>query len=90
MSSHEARTDPNQCQWRFLDVPVCLYLSQISQPMPLSNCVSNGTDVFPCHAMFHVSVRNCEDDSRILNDLHRITIMACFHSSRALAQGTGT
>ncbi|KRX64043.1 hypothetical protein T09_14088 [Trichinella sp. T9] len=37
-------------QWRFLSVPVCLYLSQISQPMALSNCVSYGSDVFPCHA----------------------------------------
>ncbi|KRX37149.1 hypothetical protein T05_15756 [Trichinella murrelli] len=36
-------------QWRFLDVPVCLYLSQISQPMALSNCVSYAS-VFPCHA----------------------------------------
>ncbi|KRX16745.1 hypothetical protein T07_6640 [Trichinella nelsoni] len=33
-------------EWRFLAVPVCLCLSQISQPMPLSNCVSYGSDVF--------------------------------------------
>ncbi|KAL1243037.1 chloroplastic,Mechanosensitive ion channel protein 3 [Trichinella spiralis] len=37
-------------QFRFLAVPMCLYLSQISQPMALSNCVSYGFDVFPCHA----------------------------------------
>ncbi|KRY15990.1 hypothetical protein T12_13089 [Trichinella patagoniensis] len=32
--------------------------------------------VFPCHArrtVFNVLVRNCEDESRILNDFHRIT-----------------
>ncbi|KRZ81254.1 hypothetical protein T08_11838, partial [Trichinella sp. T8] len=34
--------------------------------MALSNCVSYGSDVFPCHA-------RRTDESRILNDLHRIT-----------------
>ncbi|KRY37775.1 hypothetical protein T03_17410 [Trichinella britovi] len=38
---------------------------------------------FPTVLMFFLvtQVRNCEDESRILNDLHRITIMACLNSS---------
>ncbi|KRX12554.1 hypothetical protein T07_2082 [Trichinella nelsoni] len=36
-----------------------------SQPMALSNYVS--------YDFFVTLVRNCEDESRILNDLHRIT-----------------
>ncbi|KRX64943.1 hypothetical protein T09_11327 [Trichinella sp. T9] len=59
-----------------------------SQPMALSNIVSYGSDVF-----LVTQVRNCEDESRILNDLHRITIMACLLNSslRAveIAEGTG-
>ncbi|KRX68552.1 hypothetical protein T09_13708 [Trichinella sp. T9] len=37
---------------------------------------------FPTLLFFLVTqVRNCEDESRILNDLHRITSMACLYSS---------
>ncbi|KRY54223.1 hypothetical protein T03_5734, partial [Trichinella britovi] len=41
---------------------------------------------FPTVLMFFLvtEVRNCEDESRILNGLHRITIMACLYSSRAV------
>ncbi|KRY43640.1 hypothetical protein T03_46 [Trichinella britovi] len=44
-----------------------------------SNCVSCGSDVFPCHArtvLYLMSVRNCEDESRILHDVNRNTIMS--------------
>ncbi|KRX34192.1 hypothetical protein T05_12429 [Trichinella murrelli] len=44
------------------------------QLMALSNCVSYAPDVFPCHArsfVFKVLVRNCEDESLILHDVHR-------------------
>ncbi|KRX33365.1 hypothetical protein T05_5824 [Trichinella murrelli] len=49
------------------------------QLMALSNCVSYAPDVFSCHArsfVFKVLVRNCEDESRILHDVHRNTIMS--------------
>ncbi|KRX65024.1 hypothetical protein T09_12778 [Trichinella sp. T9] len=49
------------------------------QLMALSNCVSYAPDVFPCHArtiLYLMSVRNCEDESRILHDVHRNTIMS--------------
>ncbi|KRX62979.1 hypothetical protein T06_5407 [Trichinella sp. T6] len=43
-----------------------------SQAKELSNCVSYCSDVFPCHARgICVTVKT----TRILNDLHRITII---------------
>ncbi|XP_003380602.1 conserved hypothetical protein, partial [Trichinella spiralis] len=88
MSSHEARTDANQCSpgvsMAFSSrpsVPLLITNSKkefdimtamkYSQPMALSNCVSYGSDK-NCF-VFKVLVRNCEDESRILNDPHRIT-----------------
>ncbi|KRX13087.1 hypothetical protein T07_4827 [Trichinella nelsoni] len=77
-------------QWRFLADPVCLYLSQIIAVHPsilfLIFCTSSenwfsrsrwhSQIAFPTVLMFFLvtQVRNCED-SRILNDLHRITIL---------------
>ncbi|XP_003366495.1 conserved hypothetical protein [Trichinella spiralis] len=49
-----------------------------SQLMALSNCGSYGSDE-NCF-VFNVLVRNCEDESRILNDLHRITIFSLLQS----------
>ncbi|KRX64088.1 hypothetical protein T09_14481 [Trichinella sp. T9] len=56
--------------------------SRPSVPLLITNSqrrnsiLSYGSDVFPCHArrmVFNVLVRSCEDESRILNDVHRIT-----------------
>ncbi|XP_003367860.1 hypothetical protein Tsp_15679 [Trichinella spiralis] len=83
VSPHEARTDANQCSPGVSipfssrpSVPLLITNSKkefdiitamkYSQPMALSNSVSY--------------VRNCEDESRILNDLHRITL-CCYCSS---------
>ncbi|KRY24500.1 hypothetical protein T01_14268 [Trichinella spiralis] len=72
MSSHEARTDVNLAfQWRFLAVPQWITSSENL----FSRSRWHSQIAFPTVLMFFLvtQVRNCEDESRILNDLHRIS-----------------
>ncbi|KRY33297.1 hypothetical protein T01_12181 [Trichinella spiralis] len=71
MSSHEAHTDANRCS---PGVSIS-FTSCSSVPFLITNISADGTEIaFPTVLFFLVTqVRNCEDESRILNDLHRIS-----------------
>ncbi|KRX12294.1 hypothetical protein T07_3009, partial [Trichinella nelsoni] len=73
MSSHEARTDANQCS----PGVSMTFSSRPNVPLFITNIAADGTQIAIPTVLFflvtQVFVRNCEDESRILNDLHRIT-----------------
>ncbi|KRX44530.1 hypothetical protein T05_11846 [Trichinella murrelli] len=72
MSSHEARTAANQCS-----PGVSMAFSSLSSvPLLITNIAVDATQIaFPAVLMFFLvtPVRNCEDESRILHDVHRNT-----------------